>query len=183
VYPLVADVIARRSDGRSTSAEPLDAFADALDALGYKPFRLWWTQTVAELRMLEVTTSPVSATVLSAALVEGALTFLAKHARQLNVGPFKSPDFERDPRTWKIEDLVKSAATGGDAAVLDSGARTRADELIRTRQRIHAGRMLSEHPGGPPDLRPEEASDARRTTELIVRRVLTWLQKFPPTQS
>jgi hypothetical protein len=183
VYPIVADVIARRADGRSTSAEPLDAFADALDILGYKPFRLWWTQTVAELRKLEVTISPVSATVLSAALVEGALTFLVKHARQLNVGPFKSRDFDGEPRTWKIDDLVKSAATGGDVAVLDSGARLRADELVRTRQRIHAGRMLSEHPGGPPDLRPEEARDARRTTELIVRRVLDWLQKYPPAQS
>jgi hypothetical protein len=161
----------------------LDAFADALDILGYKPFRLWWTQTVAELRKLEVTISPVSATVLSAALVEGALTFLVKHARQLNVGPFKSRDFDGEPRTWKIDDLVKSAATGGDVAVLDSGARLRADELVRTRQRIHAGRMLSEHPGGPPDLRPEEARDARRTTELIVRRVLDWLQKYPPAQS
>lgn len=181
VYSLVADVIARRSDGRPSAAEPLDAFAEVLERLGYKPFRMWWVQMVAEVRKLEATISPVSATVLSAALVEGALTFLVRHARTLSTGPFKSSDFDGAPRTWKIDDLVRSAATGGDAAVFDQSTRQRADELIRTRQRIHAGRMLSEHPGGPPDLRPEEARDALRTAELVVRKILDWLQMHPPS--
>ncbi len=180
VYPIVEDVIARRSDGRAASPEPLDAFTDALEQLGYGQFRLWWRQIVAELRGLNPSTSPVSATVLAAALVEGALTFLVRHARKVGAGPLKSRDFDGDPRTWKIDELVRSAATGGDAAVLDAGTRHRADELIRTRQRIHAGRMLTEHPGGPPDLRPDEARDGRRTAELVVRRILDWLQRYPP---
>jgi hypothetical protein len=183
VFPIVEDLIARRTDGRAASVEPLDAFADALDKLGFRPFRMWWIQTVAELRKLEPTMTPVSATVLAAALVEGALTFVVKHARNLNMGPFRSKDFDGDPRSWSINDLVKSAASGSDTAVLDAGTRQRAEDLIRTRQRIHAGRMLSEFPGGPPDLRPEEARDARRSAEVVVRRILDWLEKYPPSGS
>jgi hypothetical protein len=179
-YPVVADVIARRSDGRAAAAEPLDAFGEMLERLGYKPFRLWWTQTVAELRQLDPLTTPVATSVLSAGLIEGALTFLVSHARKLGLGPFKSKDFDGDPRTWKIDNLVRSAETGGASAVLDAGTRHRADEVIRIRQRIHAGRMLSEHPGGPPDLRPDEARDAKRTADVVVRRILDWLQKYPP---
>jgi len=44
---------------------------------------------------------------------------------------------------------------------------------------IHAGRMLSDYPAGPPDLRPDEARDAKATAELVVRAVLEWLQKNP----
>src|SRR6185437_10494401 len=50
VYPLVKDVVERRTDGRPGHAEPLDAFADALTELGHGPFRLWWTQTASELK-------------------------------------------------------------------------------------------------------------------------------------
>jgi hypothetical protein len=177
-YQYVKDVIERRTDGRPRQAEPLDAFADELDKLGYRSFRLWWTQTVAELRQSNSSTAPVSASVLAAALVDGALTFIVKHARKS--GHFQSKDYERDPRSWKIEDLVVSAASGGPSAILDLSAKVRADALIRTRQRIHAGRMLSDHPSGPPDIRPDEARDAKGTAEQVVRAILDWLQKNPP---
>jgi hypothetical protein len=52
----------------------------------------------------------------------------------------------------------------------------RAEGLILTRQRIHAGRMLPLHPGGPSDLRPEEARDAKATAEIVVRSVVDWLR-------
>lgn len=91
----------------------------------------------------------------------------------------ESKDYERDPRTWKIEDLVASAASGGPNAILDIQAKTRAEALIRTRQRIHAGRMLSDYPAGPPDLRPDEARAAKETAEQVVRAILDWLQKNP----
>jgi hypothetical protein len=175
--PFVKDVIERRTDGRSSHAEPLDAFADELEKLGYRSFRLWWTQTVSELRQTDPNATPVAVSVLAAALVEGALTFIVKHARKS--GQFQSKDYEGDPRTWKIEQLVASAASGGPSAVLDLQAKTRAETLIRIRQRIHAGRMLSEYPGGPPDLRPDEARDAKGTAEQVVRAVLDWLLKFP----
>jgi hypothetical protein len=119
--------------------------------------------------------------VLSAALVEGALIFVVAHARKRNLNVFRSKDFDGAPRTWKIEDLVKSAATGNDSAILDEPTRFRAITLVQTRQRIHAGRMLSEFPSGMiPDLRPEEARDARATAEQVVRRVLDWLGRYPP---
>jgi hypothetical protein len=180
-YPIVKDVIERRTDGRVAQAEPLDAFAESLSQLGYAPFRLWWIQTVAELRRSNSESSPLSSLVLSAALVEGALTFVVKHARAKGLAVFKSRDFDGEPRRWKLEDLVRSAATGGEAAILDDKARLRALSLVETRQRIHAGRMLSEYPQGVPDLRPEEARDAKAIADLVVRCALDWLVRFPPT--
>src|SRR5208282_3699473 len=126
-------VIARRDDGRLQHAEPLDAFAEELERLGYRQFRMWWMQTVSELRQSNPSSTPVAVAVLAAALVEGALTFIVKHA---------------------------SAASGGPAAILDLHSKARTETLIRTRQRIHAGRMLADYPAGPPDLRPDEARDA-----------------------
>jgi hypothetical protein len=178
-YDLVKDVIARRTDGRPRHAEPLDAFADALDGLNYHRFRLWWTQTVSEFRRSDTQFAPLSALVLAVALVEGALSFVVKHARSRKLGPFLSTDFDKDPRTWKIDDLVNSAAAGRDAAIFDAAIKTRVEALVRSRQRIHAGRMLSEFPNVVPDLRPEEAREAKIVTELVVRRVLDWLQKYP----
>jgi hypothetical protein len=178
-YAIVQDVIARRTDSRPAESEPLDAFASVLENLGYKPFRMWWTQTVSEFRRADSLSSPVSVLVLAAALVEASLTFVVKYARDRQLGPFQSSDFDREPRTWKIEDLVNSAATGRDAAILDPASKARADNLIRNRQRIHAGRMLSEFPKGVPDLKPEEARDAKATAELVTRKVLDWLQANP----
>jgi len=180
-YLIVKDVIERRADGRPKHAEPLDAFADAMDRLGYGPFRLWWTQIVTELRHSNPQSAPVSVLVLAAALVEGALTFVVKHARELGLGVLGSKSFEDNPRTWKIDDLVSSAAAGRDSAILDGPTRQRADGLIRNRQRIHAGRMLSEFPGGVPDLHPDEAREAKAVTEQVVRSVLDWLGKYPPS--
>jgi hypothetical protein len=180
-YPIVKDIIGRQTDGRPKYVESLDAFAEELDKLGYGSFRLWWTQTVAELRHGDVHSSPVSVSVLAAALVEGALTFVVKHARKLGLGVFRSSDFDRDPRAWKIDDLVASAASGSESAILDVQTKNLTEILIRTRQRIHAGRMLSDFPAGVPDIRPEEARDAKATAEQVVRCVLDWLHKFPPT--
>jgi hypothetical protein len=179
-YAIVKDIIERRSDGRPSHAEPLDAFVEALDKLGYGPFRLWWQRIVAELRQADTKSVSVSVSVLAGALVEGALTFVVAHARELGLGVLGSKTFEGKPSTWSINDLVASAAAGGDSAILDPALRHRADELIRARQRIHAGRMLSEFPGGPPDLLPEAGRDAKTTAELVVRRVLDWLEKYPP---
>ncbi len=180
LLPIVKDVVSRRTDGRPRQAEPFDAFAERLNSLGYAGFRLWWVQIVSELRRSDVQSAAVSVCVLAAGLVEGALTFVVKHARTKQVGPFGSSNSERDPRTWRIDDLVSSAASGGPSGILDQATRSRADGLIQTRQRIHAGRMLSEHPAGVPDLRPEEARDAKQTAELVVRSVLDWLERFPP---
>jgi hypothetical protein len=179
-YPIVKDIIGRRTDGRPLPVEALDAFAEQLDKLSYGHFRLWWKQMVAELRRGDALSSPVSVSVLAAALVEAALTFVVTHARNLNLGVFQSKDFDGNPRTWKIDDLVRSAASGSDSAILDLQTKNRAETLIRSRQRIHAGRMLSEFPTGAPDIRPEEARDAKATADQVVRRVLDWLQRYPP---
>ena len=179
-YPLVKDCIQRRIEGRSQFAEPLDLFHENLDALGYGHFKLWWSQIVSELRRTEPDVAPVAVAVLAAALVEGTLIFVVKHGRSLNLGLFGSRNFDEDPRRWKIDDLVASAAASGrEAAILDQAAKLRAESLITTRQRIHAGRMLSAFPGGVPDLRPDEAREAKATADLIVRRILDWLERYP----
>jgi hypothetical protein len=41
-HPIVKDLIERRRDGRPKHTEPLDAFGEALEELGYGKFRLWW---------------------------------------------------------------------------------------------------------------------------------------------
>jgi hypothetical protein len=178
-YPLVSDVIERRSDGRSKSAEPFEAFAEALEGLGYGTFRLWWMQMVAELRQASTQTSPVTATILAAALVEGVLTFVVTHARSLGLGVFGSTTFQGSPTKWRIDDLIISAAHGNEAAILDKAIQQRATTLVGARQRIHAGRMLTDFPGGPPDLRPEQARDAQLTAEQVVRSVIDWLGRYP----
>jgi hypothetical protein len=178
-YPLVRDVVDRRSDGRPAHAEPLDAFGEALTHLDYGQFRLWWKQSLVELDRSDAASFPTSICVLAAALVEGALTFVVRHAQSKGLAVMGSKTFQEDPRRWKIDDLVESAAKGGESAILNTATRARAESLIRLRQRIHAGRMLSEHPSGAPDLRPEEAREARQSAEIVVRAVLDWLDRYP----
>jgi hypothetical protein len=178
-FPLVKDVIERRVDGRPKHAEPFDAFAGALTTLGYPMFRLWWVQTVSELRQSEIHTLGTAISVLSAALVEGALTFVVKHARSRGLDVFKSKEFDGEARSWRVDDLVSSAARGGPRAILDQTLLGRTRRLIQLRQRIHAGRMLADYPGGPPDLRPDEAREAKLTAEQVVRAVLDWLEMNP----
>ena len=179
-HSIVVDLVARRTDGLPVSAEPLEAFAGRLDALGHAGFRMWWTQMVGEFRRSSPEGSPVAACVLAAALVEGALAFVVRHARDTGLGPMGSSDFGKPPTSWTMKDLINSAASGGGAAILDNNAKARTETLVRTRQRIHAGRMLADFPVGPEDLRPEEARDAKDTAELVVRRILDWLEKHPP---
>jgi hypothetical protein len=174
----VRDVVARRTDGRPRHAEPLDAFSDALERIGLKPFRMWWAQTVTELRASNPNSAPVSCVVLSAALAEGALTFAAKHARDMQLGAFQSSNFDREPKDWRAEKLIESAAAGA-APILTAPIRARAEHLHKARQRVHAGRMLGEYPAGPPDLRPEEGRDAKAAAEQVVRAVLDWLERQP----
>jgi hypothetical protein len=179
VYPIVKDIVSRRLDGRPASSEPFDAFAEQLTKLGYGSFRLWWMQLVRELQQASAQTSPVMVTVLAGALVEGALASIVKHARRNGVGVMGSKTFEESPTRWRIDDLVSSASAGGERAILAARLRSRAESLIRTRQRIHAGRMLVDFPGGLTDLRPEEARDAQATAEQVVRCIIDWLQNYP----
>lgn len=174
---LVRDVVARRTDGRPRHAEPLDAFGEALEQIGFRQFRAWWRQTVTELRGSDPTSAPIACTVLSAALMEGCLIFAARYARDRQLGSFQSSNFEGEPRGWKAEKLIESAALGGASAILAPQIKARAEHLNRIRQRVHVGRLLSENPGGVPDLRPEEGRDAKATAEQVVRAVLDWIER------
>jgi hypothetical protein len=178
-YLAVKDIIDRRTDGRAAHVEAVDAFAETLDGLGYGNFKLWWKQLASQLRQTDPETTPVAFLVLAAALVEGALTFVVRRGRQLGVGVFGSNSFEENPHKWKLDDLINGAAAGQADAILDHRERLRVEGLGKARQRIHAGRMLSEFPQGVPDLKPEEARDAKTTLDMVVRRILEWLEKHP----
>jgi hypothetical protein len=176
----VKDVLARRTDNRPKHAEPLDEFGTQLQRIGFGHFGSWWHQTVAESRRSDPASSPLSALVLSAALVEGVLIFAASYARGRNLPDFATNDLAGDPKSWTLEKLLKAAAHNN--AVLDAQTKNRADGLLLTRQRIHTGRLLSSQPKGAPvpDLRPEEAREAKAVAEQVVRFVLDWLGRNPP---
>ena len=182
VYRLVKDIIGRRSDGRPLSVEPLKAFPEKLEKLGYSRLRMWWSQILAELEATQPTLSPVSQAVLCAALVEAALISVVKHSRALGIGLFGSTDFEdtTDSKAyrWKVDDLVKGASRGSEP-ILDQHVRQRAEDLIKIRQRIHAGRMLLDFERDIPDFRPEEARRAREIAEQVVRSIGDWLDRHP----
>lgn len=183
VYEAVKNVIERRTDGRASSAEPLVAFEQALAGLGHQRFLTWWSRTRSELGLANDAQMPMTVCVLSAALSEGALTFIVKRARALNVGPMGSKTFEGSETQWKFDDLLKSAASGGRHAILDQKTRDRADRLNSIRQRIHVGRLMAATLTGPiPDTRPEEAREARETLDVILRRILDWLDAHPEPQ-
>lgn len=174
--PLVQDVIARRSDGRTTAANPLDAFEGLLADLGHERFRAWWVQKRHELRLLDTSLQPVAITVLAAALAEAALSFVVPRAQA--AGLMKSVDLSK-PRGWRFVDLIKGAKSGDPNvhAILDERSGQRCLDLNEARQRIHAGFLIDTVQTGPiPDLKPEQARDALQTTDILVRKVIEWLQ-------
>lgn len=180
IREVVRDVIQRRGDGRPAAAEPLTAFDARLDSLGHGRFKVWWASTRSELHLANPATSPISVCVLAAALSEAALTFVVKHARTIGSPTLASRTFSESPTRWSFDELLKSAASGGADAILDQSARDRADRLFWIRQRIHAGRLLADQPQGPiPDTRPEEAREAIETANIVVRKVLDWLDRHP----
>lgn len=173
--PIVKDIIARRTDGRLSAANPLDAFEALLSELGHDRFRAWWVQQRHELRLLDVSLQPVSITVQCASIAEAALSFVVPRAQK--AGLMKRIDVAK-PRQWKFSDLVHGAKSGDPnvRAILDERTATRCLDLNETRQRIHAGYLIDITPSGPiPDLKPEQARDALHTVDLLVRKVIEWI--------
>jgi hypothetical protein len=180
IHGIVKDVIQKRTSGRPVSVEPLIAFGSVLESLGHGRFRVWWTATCDELQRANPSTSSITICVLAAALSEGALTFVVKRARDTGSGTLASKTFNESPTRWSFDELLSSASKGGPNAILDPKARDRADRLCQTRQWIHPGRLLADNPSGPlPGVRPEEAREALESVNLIVRRVLDWIESHP----
>lgn len=172
---IVQDIIARRSDGRPSAAEPLDAFESMLTDLGHDRFRAWWVQERNELKLADLSRQPVSALIHAAALAEAALAFVVPRAK--SAGLMKSIDVSK-PRQWRFADLVKGAKSSDASvsAILDERSAQRGLDLNDARQRIHAGYLIDTIPSGPiADLKPEQARDAVQTLEILVRRILEWL--------
>ena len=178
-YPIVKQVLRERAS-RAAAADPLDAFTDEITKLGFGPLRMWWKQAVAELRHCDAQLSPVAAAVLAAALVEGALIICVRHARALKLGTMAALPAESELSRWSIGDLVAGAATGNEAAILDSALRYSVETLMMSRQRIHPGWILSEFPDNLPHKFATDRADPKAIAGLVVARVIAWLQEYPP---
>ncbi len=174
--PLVKDVVSRRTDGRPSAREPLDAFQAELPKLGAGQFMAWWIQTVSEFRTTDPLTMPTCACVLAAGLAEAALCFVVRPARAAT-GAFDRLTLD-EPKTWRFEQLL-AGARHGDDPIIDDALLARGRSLNVIRQRIHAGRLLAGDFGAQIDTRPEEAREARITAESIVRRILDWRARHP----
>lgn len=178
-YPIVRDVLDRRSSARLPAAQPLDAFEQVLSNLGHERFRMWWIQKRLEIRLADPSLQPATILVLSASLAEAALSFLVPRASKH--GLMKRIDVTK-PRLWRFADLVAGSKSGDPTldAILDDRTAQRALDLNETRQRIHAGYLIDTTPTGPiPDLKPEEALDAQRALDTLVRKILDWLDRNP----
>jgi hypothetical protein len=184
VYEAVSEVIGRRTNGRPKSGEPVHAFERELDDLGMGHFRVWWSSTASELSLANPAQQPTTVCVMAAALAEAALTFVVKRARDLGLATMASKTFDDTPGRWGFDELLTSAAAGGTDAILDARTRERAARLSSVQQRIHAGRLLAEHPRGPiPDMRAEEPREARETLDAVLRRIIDWLATHPRPKS
>lgn len=171
-HAIVSDIIARRTDGRPPSAEPLEAFKGALKELGHARFLGWWSMTLAELQRCRAATEPLTICVLSAALAEGALALVVQVGQER--GTMRKLD--ASPRNWKFNALISAARTG-NPPIFDDALGRDALRLNELRQRIHAGALLEAYPSGPlPDLRPEEAEQSLAAAKRIVRTILDWLE-------
>ncbi|MDY0001544.1 MAG: hypothetical protein RBU30_09640 [Polyangia bacterium] len=174
-YVAVKDVISRRSDGRPPASQPFQAMESMLDSIGQERFRLWWTRTVAELKLANPAHQATTISVLSASLAEAALAFVVTKAQEkglmVNLGSKTTQ--------WKFVDLLRAAQSGAaDKVILSQPLYERGKRLNEIRQRIHAGHLMNEYPSGNiPDLKPEEAREALETAEQLVRQVLEWLER------
>jgi hypothetical protein len=122
----------------------------------------------------------MTACILSAALAEGALVLIVKRAQKLGLATMASKTFGQSATSWKFDDLLSSAASGGADAIFDQKVRDRAARLNTIRNRIHVGRLMTEQPTGTiPDIRTEEAREAKETLDIILRSILDWLDKHP----
>jgi len=176
---IVRDVVARRGDGRGTHVDPFKAFGDRLGEFGYADYDLWWRQLVSEMQGLNSVAASTSLTVLSFALVEGALTFVCHEAAKRGTEMLPKALFEKSEKEWDVGLLISGAAKG-TTPMFDEDLVRRARRLKGLRQRIHAGRYIGAGASRPEmDLRPETAVEARETAERVVRALLDWLGQNP----
>ncbi len=180
----VRDICGRRSDGRPSSTDVFKAFSEKMPALGYSDQRIWWEHTANELSILDPLRAPQAFLVTAAALAEGALTFVVRHAQKRTGGKaFSVRPFTDPPQHWKFEALIR-AARHETAGIIDGRLADACTALNEHRQRIHPARFI-ERPVTPThvDVRPHHAEEALATTRKLVGAVLEWLARADTTPS
>jgi hypothetical protein len=178
VLAQVRDLVGRRTDGRAMSSDPIRAFGDKFAELVGSNQRLWWEQQVNELKTLNPHTHPTMMLVAAASLVEGALTALVGRARELTGGgAFGSREFDRPPKDWKLEGLLK-AARQAETGIFTSQTEPLYRDALRlneNRQRIHFARFLMTDNPISIDIRPHDAENAVTTTKRVLTVLMEWL--------
>lgn len=182
VLGVVRDIVARRTDGRPKSGDPFKAFADKLEQLGYPNNRIWWNQTVREATTLNPLEAPTAVLVLSAALGEGALSFLVRYARKATNGAaFGSNTFDegQPKKNWSLEALAK-AAKHDTAQVIDQLLMEQCIRLNEDRQRIHGARYI-DTAVDPTKIatKDHEAEAALQTVKRLVSKIVEWIAAHP----
>lgn len=173
----VREIISRRNSGKPISTDPIKAFEEKFDLLKAKPLYAWWNAMVAEWKDLDDRRNSVSVLTLSASLCEGALAFFA--ASGIHSGLTMTQKLPSDPRQWKLEALISAASTGGTTALLVDPLRQRLVELNERRKALHPGSFiqLSIPLQKVPEIRPEQAVEARSVVHLLLRTIVDWLAR------
>jgi hypothetical protein len=184
IFSVVTDVIRRRQPGVAKHPEPVIAFEKHIASLGkdYEYFAQWWRFLRNELALM-TEEMPTARITHLAALAEGALALVVEKGRSVggSMSEKLNPD---DPTQWKFQHLIAAAKTGKPAIIKDEALAQECLTLNRVRQRIHAGRLLAERGNYPlPDAKPEEARQAKATTDKLIRAVLEWLEAIEPKAS
>jgi hypothetical protein len=130
---------------------------------------------VAEWQDLDDRRNPASVLVLSGSLCEGALAFFA--ASDIHTGLTMTQKLPSDPRQWKLEALIGAGATGQRALLIDP-LRQRLIELNERRKIIHPGSFIElvQPVRKVPEIRPEQAIEARNVVKLLLRTIIDWLE-------
>lgn len=165
----VRQVTSRRGVSPSAS-EPEAAFEASLEKLGASELRTWWRVTHGELRGADSNASPMSFAVLSASMVECALTVVAEHVKRTDPSAALKGD------KWSLDQLNKWARkTTWGRAIFDDELGRLCTRLNEHRQRIHPGRFLGRSDAPQlADIRPEEGRECRATLQRCLRAVLDW---------
>src|SRR6187402_759859 len=108
------EIRARNDAGRPAPGNALELFDRKLESLGHPEFRAWWAQVRGELARAEAGKLDLTITVLSAALVEGALALVVRTATVTGRSMAAKRIDPSAPKTWQFEKLIGAAVTGQD---------------------------------------------------------------------
>jgi len=170
---------AQADTGRPAAENVLELFDHKLDSIGQGDFRVWWAQVRRELVQADAHNAHLMVTVLSAVLVEGALSLVVKQAQA--DGRSMTKHLDTDLKKWRFEHLIQLAKSGQDA-IFKQHVADRCTRLNEFRKRIHVGALLDGSTWAHRyDARADEATEAKETAKIAIRAILDWVKRGEAT--